>query len=449
MSRESGKRRRSLRLRIVAATAMVTTLGMAALVLLVGVVLGRVVSDSIDAVLRDRSETVMSTIERVGDAIAVRADQQDELEDLIWVYDRSGRLVSDSRVPTSLAAPLVQLSGVDRTTTIERSGWRLRAAAIELDDENTPAGVVVVAVPLAGYETTESLAILISAGLGLLVIGGVSLLAGWIVGRALKPVAGMARRAAEWSEEDLTRRFELGEPNDEITQLGQVLDNLLERVSRTILAEQRLTAELAHELRSPLTVIRAEAELAAADRGISVAERARLTRIIASADQMADVITSLMSIARGKTNMEDRALVDQIINQSLPRGDVVGERVVVQGAAGLEVAAPEALAVRALAPVVDNALRHCHSRVTLRARAEGAWVRIDVIDDGPGFGDADPADLFEPGFRGVTSTGAGLGLSLARRLARSAGGDVVAGDSSPTTVTLTLPRLMARGAARS
>jgi signal transduction histidine kinase len=164
---------------------------------------------------------------------------------------------------------------------------------------------------------------------------------------------------------------------------------------------------------------------------------------------MADVITSLMSIARGKANKEDRALVDEVLNQSLPRGGVSDERVAVQGAVGLEVAAPEALAVRALAPVVDNALRHCRSQVTLEARAEGAWVRIDVIDDGPGFGDANPADLFEPGFRGATSTGAGLGLSLARRLARSAGGDVIAGDGSPTTVTLVLPRLMPREAAHT
>jgi two-component system OmpR family sensor kinase len=448
MSRPSGKRRRSLRLRIVVATALVTTIGMAALVLLVGVVLGRVVSESIDGVLHGRAQTVMSTVERAGDTITVRADQQDELENLVWVYDRSGRLVGDSRVPTALAAPLAQLSGVVRTTTTEVSGWRLRAEVIELDDESIPAGVVVVAVPLTGYQTTQSLAIVISVGLGLLVIVGVSLLAGWIVGRALKPVSTMARRAAEWSEADLTRRFDLGEPRDEITQLGQVLDNLLERVSRTILAEQRLTAELAHELRSPLTVIRAEAELGASDRGISVAERARLNRIVASADQMADVITSLMTIARGSTDMKDRAPVDRVLNESLPRGAVPDGRVVVEAAEELQVAAPEALAVRALAPVVDNALRHCRSRVTLCARAEGAWVRIEVIDDGPGFGDADPADLFEPGFRGATSSGAGLGLSLARRLARSAGGDVIVGATSPTTVALILPRFRPGEAAR-
>ena len=72
----------------------------------------------------------------------------------------------------------------------------------------------------------------------------------------------MAERAADWSEHDLTHRFDLGPPTNELAALGETLDHLLDRVASAILSEQRLTAELAHELRTPLTSIQGSADLA-------------------------------------------------------------------------------------------------------------------------------------------------------------------------------------------
>ena len=72
----------------------------------------------------------------------------------------------------------------------------------------------------------------------------------------------MAERAAEWSEHDLTHRFDLGPPTNELAALGETLDHLLDRVASAIRSEQRLTAELAHELRTPLTSIQGSADLA-------------------------------------------------------------------------------------------------------------------------------------------------------------------------------------------
>ena len=80
--------------------------------------------------------------------------------------------------------------------------------------------------------------------------------------RALKPVRDMAERADDWSAHNLAHRFDLGPPVNELSRLGQTLDHLLDRVARAIRDEQRLTAELAHEIRTPLTAIRGSAELA-------------------------------------------------------------------------------------------------------------------------------------------------------------------------------------------
>ena len=72
----------------------------------------------------------------------------------------------------------------------------------------------------------------------------------------------MAERAEDWSAQNLARRFDLGLPVNELSQLGQTLDHLLDRVAQAIRAEQRLSAELAHEIRTPLAAIRGSAELA-------------------------------------------------------------------------------------------------------------------------------------------------------------------------------------------
>ena len=95
-----------------------------------------------------------------------------------------------------------------------------------------------------------------------MLLGAVALLSHWILGKALLPVSRMTDDAAAWSDHDLDRRFDRGEPYDELTRLAATLDAMLERLSASLRHEQRLTAELSHELRTPLARIAAETELA-------------------------------------------------------------------------------------------------------------------------------------------------------------------------------------------
>jgi signal transduction histidine kinase len=219
-----------------------------------------------------------------------------------------------------------------------------------------------------------------------------------------------------------------------------VLDNLLERVSQAIVAEQRLTSELAHELRTPLTVIRAEAELGTGDPG----SRARFLRIIQSVDLLTGAIDTLLALARGQVGQDARAVVDEVLARAAVTATAADREIVIDPAPGLEVAVPDEFAWRALAPLVDNALRYSVERVRLHAEPSGSAVEISVVDDGRGVGVESPEELFAPGFRESESTGAGLGLPLARRLARAAGGEVLLRTAHPTTFVLTLPRATAR-----
>jgi signal transduction histidine kinase len=96
----------------------------------------------------------------------------------------------------------------------------------------------------------------------------------------------------------------------------------------------------------------------------------------------------------------------------------------------VRVASEQALVERTLAPVLENAYRHASATVRITVVRDGPVVRFAIDDDGPGVPAAELESIFEPGTRGLgsgpSSNGAGLGLALARRLARSAGGDVEA-----------------------
>ena len=135
---------------------------------------------------------------------------------------------------------------------------------------------------------------------------------------------------------------------------------------------------------------------------------------------MSETVTALVDLARsGAESFAESSTVEEVV--AAAGGDGIDVRLSASDRA-LVVALPAALAGRALAPVLDNARAHRAERVVLRACAEADRVDLVVEDDGPGIADDD--GLFTPGVRGRQSDGAGLGLPLARRIARAAGGDV-------------------------
>jgi len=262
-------------------------------------------------------------------------------------------------------------------------------------------------------------------------------LSGWVAWRvshgALKPVRDMAERAEDWSAQNLTRRFDLGPPVNELSQLGQTLDHLLDRVAHAIRAEQRFSAELAHEIRTPLAAIRGSAELALLRRPADPELRTDLAEIAAGAQRLAEVVTALLELAQNPG--------DAIRATSSPDAVIAQVSELVPAQIELEltgsappIAGPLALVIRALAPLVENAGQHAEKRVTIDLRALDR-IEIAVSDDGPGV----PPDLRESIFKPGASThgSSGLGLGIARRVARSLGGDVVLHDDE---FVLRLPR---------
>jgi signal transduction histidine kinase len=435
-------------MRLLLAVVAVVGVGLAALTVGFNVLLARQLDGDLDSVLRARAAAQLTTLSVVDRRLELsEAPDEGALDSQVWVFAGSRELERPARAPAAVERVVRALSGGPRRTTDLRRP-PIRLLAVPVQRAGRRLGTVVVGASRTPYEHTRRSALVASLALAVVLLAAMTLLARWLVGAALRPVTQMTEDAARWSERDLDRRFGLGEPTDELTRLAATLDGLLDRLSAGMRREQRFSTELSHELRTPLAKLSTQAQLLAGSDELPDALRPEAASIVASATQMRRVLDALMAAARAE------------LDGARGRGDAVrAARAVVhayqplaheRGVALTLGAAPPAaragaepeLVERMLTPLVENACRLAVATVTVDIALRDGTVQIAVADDGPGVAADETAAIFEPGRRGAQAgdhAGAGLGLALARRLARSAGGDVTAEAGSGGRFVIRLP----------
>jgi signal transduction histidine kinase len=432
-------RRGGIRGRLVLVVMGVVGIGLVLLVVAFNLILSDRLDNDIDAVLKARANGQMSALDVHNGKLLV-ADVPDEAtaESQAWIYAGKRVLAAPRTAHPRLDSAAHGLAGGPRRyQDVESPAERLLAEPVI--DAGRRVGTVVVAASRSPYESTRNTALIASVVLATVLIFVLGVVARLLLDAALRPVARMTTSAAEWSETDLDRRFGLGPPTDELTRLAATLDALLDRLAAGMRREQRFSAELSHELRTPLAKISTQSQLLLSAPDLPPEQREEAGAILRAADEMREVIEVLMASARAEAGVvgQDTADVETAARASLEaarqeaeeRG-IAFELLPSNGAGPHRATAEPKLVERILAPLVENASRHARSRATVRIVRKGPWLEVAIEDDGPGVDPGEGAKIFEPGFQGAVGDanhgGAGLGLSLARRLARSAGGDVEA-----------------------
>jgi two-component system OmpR family sensor kinase len=422
--------RLGLRGRVTLLTALVLAVGLALLTLGVNLLLSHELDKDLSSVLRERADVQLAaTTVKLG-RLAVRDVPDDEaLDEQAWVYQGVHNVHRSAARPAVQQAADKLAASPSATEVSVDDAVRLRAEPIFSDGHVRRVGAIVVGASLVPYEHTENLALAATILLDCFLLAAGVLLVRRAVGKALGPVAEMTLRAADWSEHDLDRRFDLGPPRDELTALSATLDRLLARIASSLRHEQRFSAEMAHELRTPLSGVRGEAELALRGQLDGDVRRA-LEQILRGTERMQTVIETLLTAARGDTqSAHGSAPAQEAAVLAIDALRPLSERTGVQlrlacGSEKLHVGVDQDVIAQALQPLLENAVRHAHATVSVGVSREQSKIIFDVRDDGAGPGALDADALFEPGASTVGS--AGLGLALARRLARSCGGDVTA-----------------------
>ena len=431
-------RRRSLRFRLTALATAVLAVGLGLGALLFVHVVANSLTGGVDRAARDRAREVAASYDvselqrQPGARPKALAQRGDGL--LVQVVTDAGRVVAAS--PGAAALPPL------RVGPVAVGGEPLRAVAVGL-----PGGRVVVASPVRT----------VTAGVHIVVVAllvGVPLLAGlvaagcWLlVGSALRPVEQLRRTAAGVTPGQGPVRLSVPGSSDELARLATTLDDMLARLDGASVRQRRFVADAAHELRSPLAAARIELEVALQVGGDWQAvgadvlvEVLRLGRLVEDLLELARVDDS--GITRRTGRLDLATLARDAVRRSGPGRVPVG---VVADEVGPTVQAdPDALA-RVLRNLLDNAVRHAAARVVLTVRRRGEHAELLVRDDGPGV-PAAQRDLVFDRFarlddgRARDEGGTGLGLPIARELARAEGGDVVLLPAGPgATFVVRLP----------
>jgi signal transduction histidine kinase len=290
---------------------------------------------------------------------------------------------------------------------------------------------------LIGYETTD-LAASIDAGaraMRWLVPAFVGLAGGltWLVASAaLRPVSKLTTRVADIAAQGPLsgERVEVPTTRDEIAALAQRMNEMLDRVGSSAVAQRVFTADASHELRSPLAVLRSEHEQAAAT-GDDLAERS-----LPEIERLERVVDDLLDLTRSDERRARPALpvdLDDIVLAESTRHRRVAVDVTAVGAG--QVLGDRERLRRVVQHLLDNAARHAHAHVKVALMSVNGEVQLTVDDDGPGI----PADQRQRVFerfvrldhaRQRDRGGAGLGLSVVAEIVADHGGRVAAVDSA-------------------
>lgn len=249
----------------------------------------------------------------------------------------------------------------------------------------------------------------------------------WLAGRVVAPVSELARRVGKARPEDEALDVAKGFSNDEIGKLARVFGGYLKRMRAFIDRERAFTADVSHELRTPLSIIQGAVELMDDDR-LDEKQQKRIARIGRAARQMIDLTSALLLMAR--ENATDEPVEQDCDVCDVVRDAVATHRHLVSAKTNVELAYrshPRIAAERSLLGiVVANLIRNAF------AYTESGTVAImvddnclTVTDTGRGIHEEEIGKVFQRHFKGSTSTGAGIGLSLVKRICDRYGWETV------------------------
>lgn len=250
-----------------------------------------------------------------------------------------------------------------------------------------------------------------------------------VVERALRRVDGLTRTALEIQSSNLQRRLQHEGPEDEIGRLAQAFDQMIARLDQSFRQVRQFSADASHELKTPLTAIRGEAEVALMGEASPAQYRRSLQSILESSERMSEIVESLLLLARTDAGVElirkEPVGLSTLCLQALENL----ERIAARGQITLDVAELDDLTVsgdplwlnQIVTNLLSNGIKYTPEggRVTLALRREGEFAELCVSDTGIGIPAEHLPHIFDRFYRvdkgrARAAGGTGLGLSITR-----------------------------------
>jgi len=291
-------------------------------------------------------------------------------------------------------------------------------------------------------------------------VGGVILLFGlaggwWLVSRALLPIENISAAAAKISAGDLSQRINLAEAESELGQLAAVLNSTFARLEAAFAQQQQFTADAAHELRTPVSVMLTQTQTALTRERTAAEYRETIEACQRASQRMRRLIESLLELARLDAGQESlkrmrfdlsKAIADSV-GWVRPLAEERGVTILPE-LASLEITGDSGRLAQVIVNLLTNAIQYSPSggEVHLKLEAQPGLAALTVADTGPGISNEDLPHVFERFYRGdksrtASNGNAGLGLAISKAIVEAHGGtiEVASQTGKGTTFTMRLP----------
>jgi two-component system OmpR family sensor kinase len=415
------------------------------------------------------------------DAAVKEAAGEYRLKDYQFVvYDRR-RVVASSPAQTAgpeLIGPFPSSSGTLKLlddldgraggspvySTLANGGERFRALALNVRTGGRAYALVIMR-PLAEQEELlrgAARALLIGVPLALFLAS----LGGYFLARkSLAPVVAMSETAARIGAENLNARLPVVNERDELGQLARAFNQLLSRLDESFEQQRRFMADASHELRTPVSIVRGEAEVALSREGRAAEDlRESLAIVHDEGRRLTRIVEDLFMLARADAGQRPLKLCDFYLDETAAEcvravRSLAGQRGLAleyEAARELPFRGDEELVRRMLLNLLDNAIKYTPAggRVLVKSEARGGEYVLSVTDTGGGIPREMQPHVFERFYRvdkarsraggddgAVAGSGAGLGLAIARLVAEAHGGrlELLRSDERGSVFVASLP----------
>jgi heavy metal sensor kinase len=406
---------------------------------------------SIEATVNDASRSNLEAMERLLGNGAGLADQRvrqqfRELSDLWangalievadangnWIFRPKPFLRADPAVPAA-AAGTISFT----TTNLDKLQYRVGSRLATVGHQ---VFAIYAAVPTEPFDQAlDHFRLIEKETLPVLVLL-TSLLGYWLSGRSLAPVNRIIHSAESIGVQNLSRRLEVPRAWDELRRLTETLNAMLERIEKSVERITQFTADASHDLRTPVAVIRATAEITLRRRRGEGEYRAALLKILETSVETTELVENLLTLARadaGVASMNLRTVdLGMYVRKAKERAVVLSAEKMLEVTASLPgepvwVQADSIAIDRLLLILVDNAVKYTPAggRCEIELAQDRAQACITVRDTGMGISEKDLPSIFERFVRADSTRsremrGAGLGLAIARWITEMHGGTI-------------------------
>jgi heavy metal sensor kinase len=323
------------------------------------------------------------------------------------------------------------------TTNLDNSQYGVALERVEVGDR---VFEIHAAVPTEPFDQAlDRFRLIEQETLPLLVLLA-STLGYWLSGRSLAPVNRIIETAESIGVQNLSRRLELPKARDELRRLTETLNAMLERIEKSVARITQFTADASHDLRTPVAVIRATAEITLRRRRTDAEYRTALSKILETSVDTTELVENLLTLARadaGAASMKMRTVdLGEYVRKAKERAEILSAEKALQVTARTPRepvwAEADAMALdRLLLILIDNAVKYTPpgGRCEIELSHDGERAAITVRDTGIGISEHDLPSIFErfvraDSTRSRETRGTGLGLAIARWITEMHGGTI-------------------------